>query len=114
MRDYEERLALMHKRAREIEQKRIGTRLAASGGMFAALAFALFALVGIYSSPSVVAGGDAFTASSLLGDGAGGYVLAALAAFAAGIAVTLIARRSNGKAKTDKTEMKSNEERNEK
>ena len=101
MRSTEERLAIMHRRARELERRRIGTRIAASGGICAALVLSLLALVGSYSFPSVVDSGDAFTASSLLGDGAGGYVIAAIIAFAAGVAITLGAIRLRGKSSAD-------------
>ena len=92
MRTTEERITLLHERARRLRKAREKRLLAASGGaslfLFAAFVRALYGL----QLPSSGAG-SGFAGSSLLGDAAGGYVLVAVLFFMTGVAVTVIINR---------------------
>lgn len=99
MRSAEERLARMHERAAEIKRREDKVRLRVLGSLSAALMVCLVICMqqlqsmhhGILSSEN--------TGSSLLDDSAGGYVLAAVVAFIAGVAITAVIFRYRNKAK---------------
>ena len=90
MRTTEERIASLHSRAGTIKRRREKRVLTALGSLSVLTVCLLIAIVihadglfhGVMSSQ--------FTGSSLLSDGAGGYVLAALTAFFAGVIITAV------------------------
>lgn len=92
MRTNEERIARLHERAGEIKKKREKNMLRAMGGVCCVLVLGLAGLITHLGNGQhgITEGG--LTGSSLLSDGAGGYVLVAVIAFAAGAAVALAAR----------------------
>ena len=99
MRTGEERIARLHLRAERLERQREKRRLGLFGGASAALMLLLVSAV-------VLAGGDlrgtepgSLAGSSLLEEGAGGYVLVAVAAFLLGVILTAVIRwyRSRGR-----------------
>ena len=90
MRSAEERLTRMHERAAAIKKQEDRNRLRILGSLSAGLMVCLVVAMqqlqsmhhGIFASQS--------TGSSLLDDSAGGYVLAAVIAFIAGVAITAV------------------------
>ena len=94
MRSSEERIRLMHQRAAGIQRDKDRGRLITAGGISTALFVVLLSLT-IYLQGLTGYLGGQFTASSLLSDSAGGYVLVAVIFFMLGvlISVTLIRYR---------------------
>ncbi len=94
MRTDEERIALLHRRARKLcDQRRSGIW----GGISAGLFMALIMLIVRIDVPlqSVLSSG--YAASSLLGESAGGYVLVAVISFIAAVCITVYCiRKRNG------------------
>ena len=97
MRTTEERIELLHRRTREMERQRSNRQVAGFGGASALLALLLIAVMiqTIGLTPSGT--DDSFTGSSLLGESAGGYVLAAVIAFFVGVIVTAVCYRMRHK-----------------
>ena len=90
MRNTEENLSRMHARAAELRRKSNRTRTGIAGAVSGALAICLvFVMHQIQSVGHGIIGGQT-TGSSLLSDSAGGYVLVAVVAFAAGVAITAL------------------------
>ena len=89
MRSTQERIARLHARAKELERARDKRRLYLLGGASSALLIALVSLVSWFSG-RVTGRVEGFTASSLLGESAGGYVLTAVVAFMIGTVVTVL------------------------
>ena len=90
MKSAEERLALMHQRAQMLERKRNRAILLVSGGSGTVLALCLLGLMRLFTAPLAGDAKGLFTGSSLLSESAGGYVLAAVLAFMAGVGVTAL------------------------
>ena len=89
MRTAEERIALLHRRARTIKRKRIAGQLIGCGSAAVCVfAFLMGALARTGVRLSGTMSGD-YTASSMLSENAGAYVLVAVAAFMVGVAVTV-------------------------
>jgi len=88
VRTQQERLLLLHRRAAQLkEQSERKCRM-----LFGSASVCLFALLvwftaGLTALPAPVSGGD-YAAASLLGENTGGYVLAAVIAFMAGVIIT--------------------------
>ena len=95
MRSNEERIRLMHKKAAGLQRKKDKRRLITAGGistaLFAVLLSLTFCLQGLTNGYQE----GQFTASSLLSESTGGYVLVAVIFFMLGvlISVTLIRYR---------------------
>ena len=88
MRTASERVSAMHERAQRMRREREKAGLAAFGTANGALFLGLCALIfGTGRGHGGVSPG-AFTGAAMLFDNAGGYVLVALIAFAAGTAIT--------------------------
>ncbi|MDO4869120.1 MAG: hypothetical protein Q4A65_02335 [Bacillota bacterium] len=97
MRTAEERIAVLHKRTKELkrERDRIVTNI---WGSFAIILF--FALIGANlklgeRQHSIM--GEQFAGSSLISENAGGQVLIAVISFMAGVIITAMIIRTRGK-----------------
>lgn len=104
MRTAEERLALLHRRADLLEKKKELALLKALGGVSGSLAVCLLALFTLFGQGGHGIASSGYAATSLLSEHAGGYVLAALIAFALGVVVTVALIR-HGKKETGKDNM---------
>ena len=93
MRTDEERIRLLHQKARQLKDQR-QTRLwaAASAGLLTVL---IALMVMTYKPGITVTGG--FTASSLLGEDAGGYVLVGVISFVAAVCITVCCLKARNK-----------------
>ena len=101
MKTAEQRIAALHKRTEEINRRREKDSLfltAACSCILMAVLIPLAAALGGYTPEGT---GDAFTGASLLNESAGGYILAALAAFMAGVIITVICVKWRGREKED-------------
>lgn len=90
MRTQEERLSMLHKRAGEIRRQRDRRQLMGWGGISACLSFLLVVCVLSAEKMFHNAANTELSGSSLLGESAGGYVLAAVIAFFAGVIITAL------------------------
>ena len=99
MRTGEERLERMHRRAAELRQKRETVELRAWGGASAALLLGLSGLTAsaLRGGHGISAGAE--TASSLLAESAGGYVLTAVCAFMLGVLIMALKQYLKRKGK---------------
>jgi hypothetical protein len=107
MRDTEERLVRMHQRAAEIKRQEDMSRLrvlgSLSGGLLVCLVVVLQQLQNLHHGVMI----DQSTGSSLLDDSVGGYVLAAIISFFAGVIITVVIYKYRSwNEKKDKTEEK--------
>ena len=89
MRSNEERIRLMHQRAAGIQREKDRGRLITAGVISTALFVVLLSLT-IYLQGLTGYLGGQFTASSLLSDSAGGYVLVAVIFFMLGVLISVI------------------------
>ena len=97
MRTQDERIELLHMRAAEIEKKRNRLRAAGWGSVSACLCMLLAACLYYSESAFHNAVDTQLNGSSLLGESAGGYVLAAVAAFFIGVIITSLIFRYRNK-----------------
>lgn len=111
MRTAEERLALLHRRADMIKKKKELALLRVLGGASGGLAACLLALLVLLGQSGHDVALSGYAATSLLSEHAGGYVLAALIAFALGVAVTVLLRRYRGRDKPDSSGEKDGNEK---
>ena len=97
MRTQDERIELLHMRAAEIEKER--NRLRAAGWGSVSVCLCMLIVASLYYSESVFnnAVNTQLNGSSLLGESAGGYVLAAVIAFFVGVVITVICYRQRKK-----------------
>ena len=96
MRTAEERILLVHRRTLEIKNKVIRRRLLVSGAVSAAVFFLLIwavKLAGDYAGGSIGSISSGYTASSMLNENTGSYVLVAVLAFMAGVALTATVKK---------------------
>ena len=109
MRSTEQRIAVMHRRARELKRRRDGTALIMYGSSCAVLFAALVCMIGQFAGETVTAG--LYTGASLLDVSAGGYVLVAVIAFMLGVIITafLIKRQKHIKDENENKGGKENE-----
>ena len=89
MRSSEERIRLMHQRAAGLQRKKDRERLITAGGISTVL-FAVLISLTFYLQGLTGYIGDQFTASSLLSDSAGGYVLVAVIFFMTGVLISVL------------------------
>lgn len=87
MRSNEERIRLMHQRAAGLQRKKDRGRLITAGAISTALFSVLFSLT-IYLQGLTGYMDGQFTASSLLAESAGGYVLTAVVFFMLGVLIS--------------------------
>lgn len=99
MRSEEERLIRMHERAAAIKRQEDKSRLRILGSLSAVLLICLGVAMQQLQSMQHEVLSDQNTGSSLLGDSAGGYVLAAVIAFIAGVAITAVIYKYRNKVK---------------
>ena len=102
MRTERERLARMHRRARELQWQKDRSLLRVWGGVSLGLFLCLLGLAGAFSAGHGLPG-SVLSGSSLLSESAGGYVLIGVLAFMLGVVVTviLLRRRMRADARTD-------------
>ena len=99
MRSTEERIELMHIRAKEMERDVSRRRLAGLGSVSVFIAAVLLAVMYQLTGQTTSISDDPFTGSSLLSESAGGYVHAAVIAFFAGVVITVLIFRNRNKGK---------------
>ena len=109
MKSNEERIRLMHLKTHDIQKKRDGLALFASGAICSALFIALFFVAAGFYGQSSVYTDETFTGSSLLSNSVGGYVLVAVIAFMCGAVITVIVKRQKNK-KSNVQETRINDE----
>ena len=93
MRTAEERKQLLYRRVKTLKKNRELRLIKGFGSICAGLAIGLFAILG--EATAVIRremADSGFTGSAMLYENAGSYVLTAVAAFAAGTAITLLGR----------------------
>ncbi len=88
MKTQEERIHHLHKRACEIRKKEEKFRIAGLGGLCTGLLIMLVTCVVGMTDVLHIPMEEGLQGASLLSDGVGGYVLAAVLAFFAGVIVT--------------------------
>lgn len=88
MRSNEERIRLMHERAAGLQRKKDRGRLITAGSISTAL-FAVLLSLTLYLQGLTGYTDGQFTASSLLSDSAGGYVLVAVIFFMLGVVISV-------------------------
>ncbi len=108
MRTQEERIEALHRRARELEKQRCGRQMAGLGGISVFLAALLTFVVQMTDQKPQSFREDQFAGSSLLSESAGGYVLAAVIAFFAGVVITAVCIRMRQR-KSEKTQREQKE-----
>lgn len=111
MRTAEERLALLHSRADFLKKKKELALLKALGGASGGLAVCLLALFALFRQSGHGIASSGYAATSLLSEHAGGYVLAALIAFALGVVVTVLLCRYRGRDKPESSGEKTDNEK---
>ncbi len=90
MRTDQERIALLHRRAAQLKRQEEKKALALWGSVSVFLFMLLTAFtVRMTALPRTPGGGD-YTGASLLAESTGGYVLAAVIAFMAGVIITVV------------------------
>ena len=101
MRSTDEMTLAIHARAKALRRAGENRRIALLSGASTALGLALVALIGALGGLQHRAMNADYAGASLLSEGAGGYVLAGVTAFMAGVAtaVTCIRRRNKNDRK---------------
>ena len=97
MKTAEQRIAAMHRRKEELIRRRERDILYLTAVCSCILLAVLIPVVNGISGPSAEGPGDVFTGASLLDESAGGYILIALAAFMAGVVITVICIKTREK-----------------
>ena len=94
MRTNEERMRMLHERAAQIQKQSEKQSAYKIGGICTVLLIALVGIIGgLQGHPTELVKGN-FTASSLLAQSAGGYVLVAAIAFMLGVVVTIAIKKT--------------------
>ena len=97
MRSTDEMTLAIHARAKVLRREEQDKRIKLLGGASTALTAALAALIVAFGGGGHRPAGVGYAAATLLGDGAGGYVLAGVVAFMAGVATAVTCIRSRNK-----------------
>ena len=97
MRSKEERILLMHRRADCLQREKDKRFLAGAGSINLALFAVLLVLIVHLQGLSGGVGESVFTASSLLSQSAGGYVLVAVVFFMLGVLISVFLMRTQRK-----------------
>ena len=92
MRTADERLLLLHQRVALLQKKKEQFALRMLGGASGALTLCLVFLLSGFGRGVHGLAESGYAATSMLSESAGGYVLVAIVAFAAGIVITLLAK----------------------
>ncbi len=95
MKSNAERLVLMHQKAQAMRRKRDRVSFSLNGSICAVLLISLFAVILRYQGLSPNASNNLYTASSLLPDGAGGYILVAVIAFMLGVVIAMLLKKQH-------------------
>ena len=90
MRTSEERIEQLHRRAHALEGQKTRRQLVSLGSVSVLFAVILTTMIVQADSMSHSITNGQLTGSSLLGDSAGGYVLAAVVAFFVGVVLTAV------------------------
>ena len=97
MRTTEERIELMHIRAKAMGQSAARRRLAGIGSVSVILTAVLLTVIQQLNGAAISISEDPYTGSSLLSENTGGYVLAAVIAFFIGVIITALIFRYRNK-----------------
>jgi len=103
MKSDKERIELLHQRADKLRRERNRNHMIAGGSVGAFLLTALLVIGAQFGNSAVGTVESTYTASSLLSENVGGYVLAGVIAFMVGVIITVISKKHLEK-KTDKKE----------
>ena len=95
MRTHEERRMLLHQRAEQLNRRRTKRAMAAFSSVSGILLVVLTSVIASWNGIGTGMIAGALTGSSLVSESAGGYVLAAVLAFVAGVIVTVLLIRRN-------------------
>lgn len=104
MRSVEERAVAVEARIRELDRRHERRRTVGLSALSTLLLAALVFAIGRLSGGGRVLRSENMTGSSLLSEGAGGYVLVAVLSFAAAVAITVLCFRFQAKQKEMKGE----------
>ena len=102
MRNAEERAAMVTSRVRALERQRKMRETAGFAVLSVFLLLSLVTLLGQLGGGGAGTLSEGMAASSLLSENAGGYVLTAVAAFMAGVVITVTLRNKLDKQRTEK------------
>ena len=102
MRTQEERIAMLHKRAGELERQQDRSRAVCWGSISSCLSVLLISCVVMAERVLHDSAGTQMSGASLLDESAGGYVLAAVIAFFTGVIITAVIFRYRRKEQTRK------------
>ena len=100
MRTAEEMMRAVHARAAALRRSRHRRQLTLTGGACGLLSAALLTSIGIFGGLRLRPVNESYAEASLLSDSAGGYVLAAVAAFMAGVIVSVLCIRRRKRAES--------------
>ena len=103
MRTTEDIVRAVHKRTETLRKRREKAQMILTGGAGAILAGLLLLMISSFSGFQHKVNSAGFAGASLLSDSAGGYVLAAVIAFMAGVIVMVVrqSRLKKGQGKKD-------------
>ncbi|MBQ3404786.1 MAG: glycosyltransferase [Oscillospiraceae bacterium] len=111
MRGTDERMALVNARVSALTRRRERQGIAGLSTLSGGLLLALLTIIGRFSGTVHNLPSGDLAGSSLLADSAGGYVLVAVAAFIAAVAVTTLCFRLRDRQRTER--QKDHKEKNE-
>lgn len=114
MRTYEERLLLLYRKADILRKKQDRHRQILWGSASGVLAVFLIVLTIQFTGNAHGLGYSGLAGSSMLNESAGGYVLVAIAAFAAGVVLTALLLRYRSKKNSKETSADAEEQHTEK
>lgn len=100
----EERVLKLHEKMAVRKQKKENARTWAAGAGSLALFACLIALIGSSGPAHLGATAGLYSGATLLFEGTGGYVLAALIAFMAGVVITIVLKMRHGNRTGDVSE----------
>jgi len=97
MKSAEDRIRMLHKRAAELERQKRRVQMTGWGSASAFLSVLLLMMVWQAGSMSCPVTSSPYVGSSMLGENAGAYVLVAVVAFAAGVAITVTLQKNRNR-----------------
>ncbi len=97
MKSTNERISLMHERAKELKRKKDRAVMIVYSAACIVLFCGLIGLIRYYNGQSAGVTGDMYTASSLIAENVGGYVLVAVFAFSVGVIFTVLCVKWRGR-----------------
>lgn len=110
MRSNEERIALLHKREKELLRKKAKVHLSVYGSLCTVLATLLISMTLNLTDRATGYASNQYTGASLLDVSVGGYVMVAVVAFMLGVVITITIRKLKDKEKNKETDDKDKKE----